>query len=157
VDATRRIDMRQIDLGYEAWVHPGIDGILFGSEDRCRTAVKKEGLDESLVRYEDTRPTIREVAKMLNEDEGYIWDEGGISSFPIPENREAKWPEGRIKVFVVTGGSEGLYLHVEIAVPQPYASSKQVFAIIAKTLDCSIDKWYECWMSACRIARMLGA
>jgi hypothetical protein len=144
----------QIDMGEHGY---RIGNTLFGSAERAEAWAINEGMDvEKCIEYVDTRPEMWRVAGQLDGEER-VWDEGGIHIFPGVD-REEKWPEGRIHVFVETGGSEGLYLHVEVKLyKQAWETPETRLLLIAKTLDCSTDKWYECWMSAARIARLLGA
>ena len=144
----------QIDLGEHTWKHPKRTYGYFTEESAISDA-KAHDLDPKEIVETDTRMEIWRVAAQL-EDEERVWDEGGVSAFPTVD-RSAKWPEGRTRVFVVTGGSEGLYLHVEVEVAVPYSEPKVELLLIAKTLSCGTDKWYECWLSAARIARLLGA
>jgi len=145
----------QIDLGDHGWKHPAIKHMLYGSRENAIGAAVNAGLDPEKVEEINTRPQIWRVAAQL-EDEDRVWDEGGIHVFPTI-NRSARWPEGRIKVFVVTGGSEGLYIHVEVETSVPYSEPKTELLLIGKTCSCDEAKWYECWISAARIAKMLGA
>lgn len=143
--------MYGIDFGEHGWKHPETEGITYGSRESAVAYAKNNDLDPEKVFEIDTRPTVSEVAKQIRDDGcAAAWDECGPDPLSLADRTvgSLKWPEGRIKVFVVTGGSEGLYLHVEV---------DDKFLIIAKTLNSSIDKWYECWMSCARIARMLGA
>lgn len=140
----------QIDMGDHGWKHPDIEGILFGSKENAKNDAKRNNLDPEKVFEIDTRPTVGEVAKRIAEDEQHVWDEY-FSTNQYNES-EKKWPDGRICVFVVTGGSEGLYLHIEVK-----NENKSHCMILGKTLRADTDKWYECWMSAARIAKMLGA
>jgi len=148
---------RQIDMGDHGWkIGPNTE-IIYGDEWHARKAAMIHGANPDKIVEVGTRPEICHVAEQLNDEIGHVWDDGGIQLFPTnPFDREAKWPEGRIKVFVVTGGSEGLYLHVEVVEKEDRAHMTRLI-LIAKTLKCSTDKWYECWMSAARIARVLGA
>jgi hypothetical protein len=108
------------------------------------------------------------VLKWLEKTEGKVWDEY-LSAGYVKTGRVEwadKWPSdwyyARVRVFVVTGGSEGLYLHVELTdctawSPASDPQKEDVLIIIGKTLNCSDEKWNACWRSAGHIARALGA
>lgn len=61
---------------------------------------------------------------------------------------DAPWPDGRIIVFPVTGGSEGHYVHVEV---QDVTGESQLL-LLGKTFD----GWDAAWAFAKRLARILG-
>ena len=97
--------------------------------------------------------TIGYVGKMLRESEGHVWDE----YFSLLERnyRNLPWPDDYwgVAVYVVTGGSEGYYLHVDILDNK----GKREMIFLGKTLDSRTGNWLRCWESAARIAWMLGA
>ena len=70
------------------------------------------------------------------------------------DNPNAQWPaNGRwIAVFVVVGGSEGLYLHVESI----DRDGKRELLIVGKTCSSSRETWAECYESAGRISWLLN-
>lgn len=137
-----------IDMGDHGWKHPGLEGVTYGTEQSARDDAKSGDLDPDEVFEVDTRPNVVEVKNLLAESEGHVWEE----YFSVTYDPGMRWPDGRICVFVVTGGCEGLYLHVEVK-----DGDKCKCIILGKTLRTNADKWYECWLSAGRIARMLGA
>lgn len=146
----------QIDMGDHGWKHPDIKDFTFGSEKAAWNEAKRRAVDPKEVFEVDTRPEIWRVAAQLVGEES-IWEEGGVQAYPTIDRAE-KWPEGRTKVFVVTGGSEGLYLHVEMEIVKGLGEPPETkIILLAKTLEYSIFKWRECWMSAARIAWKLGA
>jgi hypothetical protein len=147
-----------IDIGDHGWRHPDLQGLLYGSESYCKQDAKNKGLDPEKVYEEDTRLTIAEVVGKLSPTEKLVWDEADPHAM-VGIDPHDKWPEGRIRVFVETGSNEGLYLYVEVKPFNGIAEHNRPpkLVLIGKTLDCSTDKWYECWMSAARIAKQLGA
>lgn len=145
-----------MDMGEHGWRHPDLEGLTYQSKEHCiADAKRKNSSNFGLVHHIDTRPTISEAARYISDEENGAWTEGGVHVFP-GINPLMRWPDGRIMVFVQSGASEGLYLNVRVKDWSP-ATSESMLLLIGKTLDCSADSWYRCWMSAARIARMLGA
>ena len=106
--------------------------------------INKEGMHST---YKDLSKFVRGL------DEDRIWDEylslTGIYSY----EPDKKIPHPHfVEVSVVHGSNEGLYLHVRFVSPE-----KNDIVVLGKTLACSTDKWYECYLSAARIAMELGA
>ena len=96
---------------------------------------------------------VQEVIDKIEETESHVWDEyvshGAIELERFPSR--FRW----IAVYVVSGGSEGLYLHIDVigtGVPR-----NRALVILGKTCDASPAKWKACWESAGRIADLLGA
>ena len=159
---------QRIDLGMTGWRHPKIEGLTFGSVDSIKLHYPDK--DPLLAKPIDTRPSIEIVFKKIigwerdwwlanctvKEYQKYgvgPWDEYfSYSDMCGNPPVTAKWPEDYrwIAVYVVTGGSEGLYLHVDlIAGDKP---RRQFF--IGKSLS---SRWEDCYLSAGRIAYYLGA
>jgi hypothetical protein len=144
--------------------HPLIDGNLYGSAEGVKQALENKGLPyrEEDIRCEDHRSSLLDVAKWIEKTEGHVWDEyvsvGNWEEEDSEKRRTALWPSEWSRrataVFVVTGGSEGLYLHVEVIDGKTGARK---LLVLGKTLNCSRERWTECWASAGRIARLLGA
>lgn len=71
------------------------------------------------------RLTIGEVFESLNDELGLGEDEFGMQELPpgldeyfhpsIHLEEEREWPDGRMSVYAVTGGSEGHYVHVDVS------------------------------------------
>ena len=110
--------------------------------------------------------TIRQVADKVRQlenqhtggDDRYTcgpWDEYftyGVSlKYEKPDTIDQPWPRHRwVSVYVVTGNSEGLYLHVDLI-----DRDKREMMFLGKTCRCGAAAWAECYASAGRIAWML--
>ena len=142
--------VEQLDLGYHGYrlsVDGRDQGIIFGSEDGAKNEANRYPDKKCEITHHDTRPTIDRVRDIIRAAESHVWDEYMITD--LSKRGEAKWPDdGRTCVYVVTGGSEGLYLHIEIG---------NECIILGKTLSVGHDAWTACYESAGRIAWMLGA
>jgi len=138
-------------MGSEGWRHPAF-GYIFSSQQDLKTYCKNEKIDPSAGYHEDTRPTIRQVVEKL-QAEKTVWDEYLSHAFVTTKDGDKRWPDRRIAVYVVSGGSEGLYLHVDAL----YPDHTRELLIIGKTCDSRHEKWVECYQSAARIAWMVGA
>lgn len=62
-----------------------------------------------------------------------------------------------LAVFVVTGGSEGTYLHVDALIEDDRRKTVRKNLFLGKTCSYSAETWAKCYESAARIAWMLGA
>lgn len=157
---------RRIELGNVGYIHPDAKGMWFGSLESAKQYCLWEhiNLNPELLSHCDTRPTIREVFDQIvgleNEycevDDKYScgpWNEHFSLRHDFKE--DWKWPDDYhwIAVYVVQGGSEGLYLHVSIIDRE----GKHKLLYLGKTLSCSRKKWEECYASAGRIAYYLDA
>lgn len=154
-----------IDLGQVGWRVAGLDGVSFGSCERAIAYAKEHGGATGAPVLTDTRPTIRDVAKQVRAAENAAlgidskysvgpWDE----YFNVPNytltDKDERWPAGCrwIACFVVVGGSEGLYLHVEAI---DY-DGKSRLLMLGKTCSSSRETWMKCYESAARISWLLN-
>lgn len=116
--------------------------------------------------HHDTRPSVRAVADRLAKIEQRLtpqeypdypsdgpWDEGLRAAHW--HNDKRPWPDVYrwLKVYVVHGGSEGLWLHVEVSLVED-GNERTDLLILGKSLS---HTWEGCWQSAARIAWLLGA
>jgi hypothetical protein len=135
----------------------------FETEERAREVAAAENIPAENIKFVDTRISCQDLIQILNTAEGEVWDEYFSWQYrwndgPMTSTRKLEeMPYDRlwkhtswIAVYVVTGGSEGLYLHVDAI-----EGNKRDNVMLAKTLHC--DKWDECWASAGRVAQMLGS
>lgn len=106
--------------------------------------------------------TYAEVVGAINTAEGGTWDDHtsyvGYDKYDTTPYREKKWasqPEYkdgyRLAVYCVTGGSEGIYLHIDMQ------GNKHETMLLGKTLKDGEAAMLNCYESAGRIALMLGA
>jgi hypothetical protein len=157
----RTYTREELDLGYEGYVDPdfvpGNGGIIYGS---LESYARKHDGDSSDAVHIDTRPTIKEVRDELNRRFGYDWNSDSDQSNRVwqeymhvgHEHRaNDKWPDNYrwIAVYVVQGGSEGYYLHIDVV----YCEGNRELMILGKTLHCGLEEAYE---SAKQIALFLG-
>jgi len=106
----------------------------------------------------DTRMTRLAVQAALEAAEGKVWEEcltvwSAVKGNPYPDAVEpwvSSWDYTFLAAYVVTGGSEGYWLHVDLV--SRNGDRKNI--VTGKTLA---RTWAECYASAGRIARMLGA
>jgi len=143
--------MERIDLGYAGY-RLSLDGkdigMIFGTEERAKQEMSRYTDNQCVISHHDTRPFISTVLERIKKAEGHVWDEYMSIDYDLRKGNE-KWPEeGRTKIYVVTGGSEGLYLHIDIG-------DKNI--ILGKTLLSGQEAWANCYASAGRIAWMLSA
>jgi hypothetical protein len=164
----------RIETGHEGFTHPDRPGVLWSSDaairnslDRWRKEYKKP-FSPSEIKYEDTRLTIEKVCKLIQKIETanyaaehpdcehleYVqsgeWDEG-LSTAGCVSNSGKMWPgDCWIAVYVVSGGSEGLWLHVD----SMESDKPNQTLLLGKSL---IEDWDACWASAARIAAALHA
>jgi hypothetical protein len=139
--------------------------MTFGSRERAMDWAKDNKVVAVPVHI-DTRPTMRDVLKKIAAAEGEAcglsaqsikygtvgpWDEYFHISGPDPED---KWPADYrwIAVFVVIGGSEGLYLHIESI----DGEGKRRLLMLGKTCASNRDAWDRCYASAGRISWLLN-
>jgi hypothetical protein len=144
----------RLDLGDHGWRHPDLCYYVT-SKTYMKECCERDGVDPAEAYPFDTRLTVEEVIKKVREKESETWDEyiSLATDFKYDANRspKEKWPSDcRCAVYVVTGGSEGLYLHVDLV----KEGGKHELMILGKSLGHS---WEECWLSAARIAAMLNA
>lgn len=161
---------QQIDLGADGWKIDAAPGFTFGSRERAIAYASENKLTGEPV-HVDTRPTIREVLTKLceleNERTGASenatrygcagpWDEYFSSGVDAAGSigRDERWPAGYywIAVYVVVGGSEGLYLHVD-AIGKDNARRN---LILGKTCAGGRDTWFRCYESAAHISYLLN-
>jgi len=100
--------------------------------------------------------TVKRVASYIRLAESNIWDE-----YVSPNSESLNddpWPTGYrwLAVYVVTGGSEGFYLHVDAIFDDAGAWIRKPL-VVGKTCSATSEKWDACWASAARIARFLEA
>ena len=141
-----------IDLGDTGYKHPDLSYYCTNKE-HMEQCCKRDGVDPAIILEFDTRLTVKEVLKQIREKEDETWDEYLSYGLKHETDRpvDEKWPSNcRCAVYVVTGGSEGLYLHIELVKEK----DKRDLMILGKSLGHS---WEECWLSAARIAAMLNA
>lgn len=156
----------RLDLGEKGWKLPSAPEWLFGSEDNALRHAKDNALSPEGLHLKDTRPTIREVMKQITAAENRAcgidskwstgpWDEY-FSACTEAGNRSdnERWPDHYrwMKVYVVTGGSEGLYLHVDVTTEK---ETRRL--LLGKTCSCNREAWEACYASAMRIAWLLQA
>ena len=177
----------KLDTGDERWTHPDAPGSYWTSDKAIRKAMKEEyqGLLYSKIKHTDTRLTIKKVGKILTDVESAIWrientaewedhakyrhygpelfdcsywDEGGPHAWP-GQSGGAYWPTNYRWVFayVVHGGSEGYWLHVDVLGTEEKENSfdRKPFhkhLLMAKSLG---SEWERCYESAARISYML--
>lgn len=127
-------------------------------------------IKEKLPRIETEGKTVREVLAEITRLENEAanvpeesrkwrtgpWDEYFSEGYP----RDQKWPTSWrwVAVYVVTGGSEGTYLHIDVVSPTGASDvNERKLLILGKTCAWGEEKWRECYESAGRIAWMLGA
>ena len=163
---------KRLNIYHPMWRHPAVPELGFGDKETCLRYLPRtpdgqlqEGVDPELAALVDERSTMWEVVSAIREQEGGTWDEyvepdcewreenGGHGAW-----REARWPVGYrwVAVYVVTGGSEGFYLHVDLLYPALGVDrpGRRVALILGKSLGADLQTCYE---SAGRIAEMLGA
>jgi hypothetical protein len=151
------------DWGDVGFRHDAAAGILFGSEARAMqwaaaNAPDSEGKAEPV----DTRPTLGLFARMCRE---YL--EGDAAGNPFDEYISLApglapgnfVPHGWrwLACYVVTGGSEGLYMHVEAVSSDGEGNSVHKMLLLAKCGASGPAAWAECWRSCGRLARFLQA
>jgi len=146
-----------IDLGCLDFRLANADGTwatnnLYSSREDAFRAKGRENVPNAHIVELDTRLEVGKVCELL-ADEKSVWDEYlSVADSMNPESYKRKWPDGYrwIAVYVVTGGSEGMYLHVDVI----YQGGARELVLLGKTLT----NWRpELWESAGRIARRLGA
>lgn len=94
--------------------------------------------------YRDIRAAFGEYPEGAEEYLSVIYD------FGAPDRGTGEpWPEGRIAVYPVTGGSEGHYVHVDV-IPSS-ASGKRIPVLLAKTFA----GWDAAWYFARNLAERL--
>jgi hypothetical protein len=152
-------ESNRIETGELRFRHPKFLGSSFGSVESVIQEGKRKEIEilaEEVIRC-DTRMSLTQILGKL--DEGHVWDEylHVSTDMRYSENCEnpPMWPTSYrwIEVSVVTGGSEGLYLHVNAV----DSKGERTSIFLGKTLNCGYDKWIECYLSAGRIAWRLGA
>jgi len=159
-----RSKTKQFEVGERRYSHPAAGSFVsWGTREQCILDLKNHyhivPCEEDVIE-EDTRKTVQEVMYEIHRREKKTWDEYVSSSVAINSAMSAitKWPSKyrSTAVYVVTGGSEGYYLHVELngVMNDDGTSEDGKTMIIAKSLGAT---WRQCWASAGRIARMLGA
>jgi len=68
-----------------------------------------------LIRSKTVGEVFAEITATLDRDEwGYVTTPGWDEYFNISGDADRPFPQGRLVVFPVTGGSEGHYIHVEV-------------------------------------------
>ena len=158
---------KYVNLGHTGWKHPDADGIRFGCEASAKAWCDRYQADHSKIFHEDTRPTLEKVLDDLSvlENEAHGTPDAKWSTGPWDEyldisdrtasgakNLHGKWPDRYrwLSVYAVTGGSEGIYLHVDVIDNE----DKRRLLFLGKSLGSS---WEDCYASAGRIAQFLGA
>jgi len=103
--------------------------------------------------FEWTNATYDDLIKFVRGlGEERVWDEYlSLTGSHYGSDKKIPHPY-HIEVSVVHGSNEGLYLHIKLVSPE-----KADIVILGKTLSSSTAKWYECYLSAARIAMELGA
>jgi len=157
--------MPTIEFGTFGWKHPEAKGIVFGSSQNALDWGTRESKPGNPIPV-DTRPTLGEVYEQLVALENAAMELSAKESkyrvgpweeyFHLSSHANSateKWPHGyfHVAAYVVTGGNEGLYLHVDLIL----RDDRRRNLFLGKTLDCS--QWEACWLSAARIAHFLGA
>ena len=168
-------DFPRLDLGHTGWEFPAADGFIFGTEQRAKDYASQHSLDTTGLKNTDTRPTLGEVAKLITKSEMEFhgipepkeawgcrttgpWDEYfSVAVGELGHRESHKWPEGYrwIACYVVTGDSEGLYLHVDAIFGGDKPRREMLF--IGKTCSCHREAWEACHASAARIGWLLQA
>lgn len=129
-------------------------GLLYMSEKRAREEMERLEIKNCTIEHRDTRPTIGAILKAIKEAEGEVWEEYLSCSYNEKGyTTNDKWPCSYrwVSVYVVTGGSEGMYLHVDIITND----NERKHIITGKTLNGNHEE--NLWLSAGRIAKMLQA
>lgn len=156
----------RIELGSTGWSHPDVPGMLFGSKEGVRNP-RHDGpvIDREKATHVDTRPTLGRVLAELMRRERILFGQDPDSErysvgpwdeyFSCAQDGAARlWPEKYrwIASYVVSGGSEGIYLHVDAV-----SDGKVTPLFVAKTCREGVAAWQECAASAGRIGWLLGA
>ncbi len=150
----------RIDLGYLGYrikyTDGTIDPIIYGSSEGAKKCIYPEKNIEEIF-LEDTRPTIGQVLEELKRCESGTWSEYleycPVSSIGLDE----KWPHNFrwVAVYMVPGGSEGHYLHVDLIYDSRF-EHERVHLFTGKTLTDGDTSWEENGRSAIRISQMLN-
>ena len=168
-------DFPRIELGHCSFRMPSAPHYLFGTKQRAETYAKNHDLSADGIEFEDTRPTLGAIMRQIIDAENNAcnisdprsrkfncgpWDEYityglGVDGKLSPETR---WPDGYrwVAVYPVHGGSEGIYLHVDLIFQQDGKETRQNI-FLAKTCSENREAWEACYASAMRIAWMLQA
>jgi cytolysin (calcineurin-like family phosphatase) len=143
-----------IDLGQTGYRAANCPGVLFFTREAIADRCQREAIESGAVTAIDTRPTIRDVCAAIKADEGAAWEEYLTGNY---EGDKERWPVSQsynwLAVYVVTGGSEGLYLHVDTI----SGDNKRRCLIYGKTLLSNAAAFADCYESAGRIAARLQA
>jgi len=152
MQTVKTIDFGERDYPILDATGQNMTGVLYSSETRAIDEAERLDLTEYRIEYRDTRPTINEVCRQIAEAESETWDEYLSFSGQHDQGRD-KWPDSYrwVSVFVVTGSSEGMYLHVEVI----SITGERIHMITGKTLNWGHTD--NLWQSAGRIAKMIGA
>jgi hypothetical protein len=166
-------DFIKIDTGHEGFSHPDRPGVLWGCDSAIRNSLErwreeyKKPFLASGIKHEDTRLSVRAVCGLLRKIEtanyaadhpdcehlkyvqSGVWDEG-LGPAPGLNAGEMWATESWIAVYIVTGGSEGLWLHVDAV----ECDKPNRCLLLGKAL---VEDWDACWASAARIAAAIHA
>jgi len=136
--------------------HPDCEGMSFGKREGAINYLKlntEEEIQKELKRVKeiDTRITMGELLDKLNELEGEVWNDhiSLITFGPEPWGYKDRFPwfYNHIAVYMVKGGSEGHYLHIDLMIN---GTHKGMF--LGKGFN-DVDVLYE---STKRISLMFG-
>ena len=157
MDTVKMLDLGNCDYLILNSSGDNMTGFCYPSEARAMEEVKQLELADYTIQARDTRPTLEWVCDQISKAEGHIWEEyiscSCMTYYPDCKLTFIdKWPQlyNWVPVYVVRGGSEGMYLHVDFII-----DGQRIHYITGKTLD---EKHSDkLWQSAGRIAKMLGA
>jgi hypothetical protein len=161
----------RVDIGEYCWKHPECTGYQFGNEQGARNWATQNQHDPNRVFLKDTLLTIGEVVEKLRElentrlkipKENWRYYLGPFDEYVSVRGSDCKmagdtkWPHRYhwITAYVVTGSSEGLYLHVDVI--GEHIKGGRHTLILANTCSSGRQKWFECYESAAHISRYLG-
>ena len=118
----------------------------YGSEASAKLSLDK--FPGGVIVPIDTRAKIADVVAEIKKHESEIWEEYIMQS---SWSHQTLWPAvyRRIAVYVIRGGSEGMYLHVDVQ----YFEGSSECVIVGKTLTGKHTP--DLWQSAFRIAAAL--
>lgn len=127
-------------------------GCFLEAKNLRKKYARDHNVPDPTFHYIDTRRRLVDIAAALDKLEGRVWGEG-ISVSPLVRDRgilfPSDWDMTRLKIYCTTGGSEGIYLHVDAVI-----NSVDINLFLGKTLHASMAACYE---SAGRIAEWLNA
>ncbi len=151
-------EKKTIDTGEEYW---GFEGspYRYAFKASAEQSKKTREAHTGTPIHVDTRKTIRAVLEEIKVHERPYtelagdmdatgpWEEYALAA----DSGDDKWSDGESRVYVVFGGSEGIYLHIDTWTQDGWKN-----VAIMKTLIMGSRQWEACWRSAMRIAWYLS-